>query len=99
MIVVFAAEAEADLERIGDYIAFDNPRRAYTYVQELRARCERLASFPERFPLIPRYEASGVRRMSFGDYLVFYRVGAERVVVLHVVHGATDYEKLLFPEV
>jgi toxin ParE1/3/4 len=99
MIVVFADEAEADLERIGDYIAQDNPRRAFTYVQELRARCERLASLPERFPLIPRYEGSGMRRMSFGEYLVFYRVRADRVVVLHVLHGATDYEKLLFPQV
>ena len=99
MIVVITEEAEADLERIGDHIALDNPRRAFTYVREMRARCERLASFPERFPLVPRHEASGVRRMTFGGHLVFYRVGADRVVVLHVLHGATDYEKLLFPEV
>lgn len=53
MIVVFADEAEADLERIGDYIAQDNPRRAFTYVQELRARCERLASQAPRCACAP----------------------------------------------
>lgn len=39
-----------------------------------------------------------MRRVPFGDYLVFYRGRADRVVVLHMLHGATDYEKLLFPE-
>lgn len=99
MIVVISDEAEAEIEQIGDYIALDNPRRALSYVQELRERCERLAALPERFPLIPRYEALGVRRMPIGDYLVFYRVRTDHVVVLHVLHGATDYEKLLFPEI
>ena len=38
MIVVFTAEAEADLERIGDFIAQDNPRRAASFVTELVER-------------------------------------------------------------
>ncbi len=35
MIVVITAEAEADLEQIGDFIAVNNPRRAVTFVNEL----------------------------------------------------------------
>lgn len=36
MIVVITDDAEADLERIGDDIAADNPPRAVTFVRELR---------------------------------------------------------------
>jgi plasmid stabilization system protein ParE len=32
------------------------------------------------------------------DYLIFYRVGAELVEVIHILHGAQDYEALLFPK-
>ncbi len=95
MIVVLTAEAERDLESIGDYIAQDNPARALTFIRELREQCEGLAEFPKRFPLVPRYEAMGVRRRAFGSYAVFYRTEANRVIVLHVLHRARDYEAIL----
>jgi toxin ParE1/3/4 len=98
MIVVITAEAEADLERIGDHIALSNPLRALSFVQELRQSCERLAEMPEGFPLVQRYEASGVRRRVHGNYLIFYRIGTSTIDVIHVLHGAMDYERLLFPE-
>ncbi len=37
MKVVFTREAEEGLERIGDYIAQDNPRRALSFIAALRA--------------------------------------------------------------
>lgn len=97
MIVELTREAERDLERIGDYIARDNPARAVTFLRELRDKCLGLAEMPERFPLVPRYEAVGVRRRVHGRYLIFYRVEADRVAVVHVLHGAQDYEAILFP--
>lgn len=95
MIVVLTAEAERDLEAIGDYIAQDNPGRALTFVRDLREQCEGLVDFPKRFPLVPRYEPYGVRRRVFGNYAIFYRADADRVVVLHILHGARDYEAIL----
>jgi toxin ParE1/3/4 len=98
MIVRLSAEAEENLERIGDHIAADNPERAVTFLGELRAKCLGLADFPERFPLVPRYEAHGVRHRVHGNYLIFYRVEADAVIVLHILHGAMDYAGLLFAE-
>lgn len=95
MIVVLTAEAESDLESIGDYIAQDNPGRALTFIRELREQCATLADFPSRFPLVPGYELKGVRRRVFGNYAIFYRAEADRVLVLHVLHGARDYEAIL----
>lgn len=98
MILVLTAEAEADLERIGDHIARDNPRRALSFLQELRERTERLLDTPRAYPLVPRYEHVGVRRCVHGNYLIFYRIGPDAIEVLHVLNGAMDYEPLLFPE-
>jgi toxin ParE1/3/4 len=97
VIVIFTDDAEDDLEAIGDYIARDDPSRAESFISGLRERCLSLDEFPERFPLLAGRETSGVRRFSHGKYLVFFRVAAESVEVLHVLHGAQDYMAALFP--
>lgn len=98
MIVHFSAEAERDLEHIGDWIARENPPRAVTFIQEIQSACLDLAAFPERFPLVPRYENQRVRHRAKGNYLIFYRAEPAKVVILHVLHGAMDYSVLLFPD-
>ena len=98
MNVVFSSEAELDLEHIGDYIAVDNPVRAESFVRELLGRCHALADMPRAFPLVPRYEHTGVRRRPYGDYLIFYHIGLDTVDILHVLNGAQNYEAILFPD-
>ncbi len=99
MIVYLTPDAEADLETIGDYIARDNPMRAITFIAELREKCLGLANMPLGFPLVRRYEQSGVRHRVHGNYQIFYRpVGnpVERIDILHILHGARDYMSILF---
>ncbi len=98
MLVRVSAEAKADLARIADFIARADPERAISFIDELEASCRSLADFPNRFPLIERYARHRVRRRLHGDYLIFYRVEPEIVVVLRVLHGATDYAAILFSE-
>jgi toxin ParE1/3/4 len=57
-----------------------------------------LGDVPLAFPLVPRHVESGIRRRPFGRYLIFYRVMPDRVAIVHILHGAQDYELLLFPE-
>jgi toxin ParE1/3/4 len=98
MILEFSEEAENDLEQIADYIAWDNPRRALSFVRELRSKCEDLVDSSNGFPLVPRYEHHGVRRRVHGNYLIFYRVEKAKVIIIHVLHGATNYGAILFGE-
>jgi toxin ParE1/3/4 len=98
MIVVVSADAEADLEHIGDSIAEYNPQRAVTLVGELRQRCQSLATAPRRYALVPRYEHTGIRRVVHGNYLVFYRIRVETVEIARILHGAMNYELIVFPE-
>jgi toxin ParE1/3/4 len=95
--VVVTEAAWADLLQIGRYIGRDNPARADTFLTELYERCQGLGATPEAFPLMPHWEERGIRRRRHGNYLIFYRVGAKAVEVLHVLHGAQDYEAILFP--
>jgi len=96
MKVVLTEAAKADLIEIGEFIRAHNPKRAASFVAELLNRCEALGDMPRAFPLIPRYEQHGVRRVVHRDYLIFYRLDGERVEVLHVLNSARDYESLLF---
>jgi toxin ParE1/3/4 len=98
VIVVVAAEAESDLEQITTYIAEQSIEIALKFGQEPREKCESLADAPRGYPLVPRHEHLGIRRRPFGNYLIFYRVGTSAIEVVHVLHGARDHERLLFPE-
>ncbi len=100
MIVRILPAAEAELEAIGDYIARDNPRRAVSFVRDLRDKCLGLADMALAFPLVPRYEDRGVRHRVHGNYQIFYRIAgqpAQRIDVIHVLHGARDFAAILFP--
>jgi len=98
MNVFFTPEARADLAEIAARIARANPARAKRVYLELRSGCEGLADMPYRFQLVPRIEHRGVRRRIVGDFLIFYRIASEAVEILHVRHGAMDYENSSFPE-
>ena len=99
MKVIFAPTAKLDLQHIARDIRETNPARAISVVNELVDFCLSLEQMPRRFPFVPRYEHSGIRRAVRDDYLIFYRVCPESVDIVHVLHGARDYESILFPEV
>jgi|SRR5262245_63055246 plasmid stabilization system protein ParE len=96
--LVFTDSAQAELEAIGDHIARDSPLRAETFLEELLESCRALGEMPMRFPVVPRLATLGIRRRVHGNYLILYRVGRRDVEILHVLHGAMDYERLFFPE-
>ncbi len=98
MKVVFTLEAIRGLEAIGDFIARDSPRRAITFTNELREKARALANAPRAFPFVFRFEHLGIRRRIHRDYLIFYRVHENRIEIIHILHGARDYEALLFSD-
>ncbi|MBX3576474.1 MAG: type II toxin-antitoxin system RelE/ParE family toxin [Rhizobiaceae bacterium] len=98
MKVIFSRSAEADLEGIGDFIARDNPKRAQSFVGEIRNHCMNLSAHPKSAPLFAGEEASGIRRLVHGNYVAFYRADLKTVQILRILHGARDAESLLFPD-
>lgn len=97
MIVLVTDAAWDDLYQIGNAIKRDSPRRAESFVEELYDRCREIGLMPKLYPLVDRRE-SGIRRRVYGNYLIFYRIGDDAVEILHILHGAMNYEKVLFPD-
>ena len=98
MKVVITAAAKADLIEISDFLGASSSGRAFTLIDELLDRCFSLSDMSRAYPLVPRYEQFGIRRRVYKDYLIFYRIHKSRIEVLHILHGARDYEALLFPD-
>lgn len=90
--------AERDIEDIGDYIARDNPRRALSFITELRGQCAKIA----RTPQIYRSRAElgvNIRSCAHGNYVILFHVGSEELRVVRVLHGAMDIEAISFLEI
>jgi toxin ParE1/3/4 len=85
--------AEADLEAIGDHIAKDNPRRALSFIGEMRHRCQAIAHHPGAAPL-RRELGPGMRMVVFRDCLIFYRHSRDWVIIERVLHGARDIQRI-----
>src|SRR6185312_2158569 len=98
MRVVLTEAAWADMLNIGLAIKEHNASRAESFVDELYDRCKQLGDMPFAYPLLPDHKATGIRRRVHGNYLIFYRVEDDAVQIIHILHGAMDYERLLFPE-
>lgn len=89
MKVAFSRLCDEDLEYIADVIARDSPRRARSYVREIRDCCRSLARMPNRFPAATEF-GSGLRRRFFGAYLILFSVHADHVLVERILHTARD---------
>ena len=95
MKAIVSAKAEMDLQEIGDWISQDSNERAGSFVRELRLACEALGDMPRAFPLVSR--RLRMRRKPYRSYLIFYKVGRDRVEVVRIIHAARDYRKILLP--
>ncbi len=98
MKVVITNAAKADLVSIAEFISQNNPQRAVSFVDELLDRCVLLGDTPRAYALLHRYKHYGVRRCIHGDYLIFYRISEDFLEIIHILHGARNYETLLFSE-
>jgi toxin ParE1/3/4 len=86
MKLVWTRRALADLQRIADHTAADNPSAARQPVDETRSK----ASSLERFPLLGRIGGYQDTRelVVHKNYLLTYRVRGNMVQVLQVWHAA-----------
>lgn len=91
--VFFRNRARADFDAIADYIATDNPERALSFVDELERAALSLAAHPDKAPLVPEI-GKDVRRLACGHYNIYYRHEGSKVIVLRILHGAQDADRL-----
>lgn len=84
--IVRSARADEDLIKIWTYIAVHDPTAADRTVDAIARLWPRLT----RFPLsgISRNDLSlGLRQVTSGNYLTFYRVSDAAIEIVRVLHG------------
>jgi len=93
------AVIEDDLPGIYAYIARDNPAAAERVLDAVAETFAQIAALPESGIVYPSRNPrmKAVRLLpvnGFNNYLVFYRIEADAVRVLYVVHGARHLPRL-----
>jgi toxin ParE1/3/4 len=92
--VVRTERAEDDLIDIWLNIARDNEAAADSLLDRIDLVCRSLAAFPELGQARPDL-APELRYMVVGRYLILYRVIAEGVEIVRIVHGARHLPDLI----
>jgi toxin ParE1/3/4 len=88
MKVRYSRLALAELDVILSDLAAKNSTAAQRFEDRIRQVGERIGRFPHGFQEVA--ERPGVRRVPLVryPYLIFYKIFADEVIVLRVVHGA-----------
>jgi toxin ParE1/3/4 len=89
------SDAIADIDGIWDCIARDNPAVADRLIDELAERFGLLLKNPEIGEQQPLLADGSYRRSTCRSYVVYYRPLTEGIVIVRVLHGAQDHERLL----
>lgn len=96
MRLELSAFVEGDLDLIASTIAADNPRRAVTFIQDIRMKLAAVARNPLIYQLRPDI-GEGARLVSVGRYAILFRIAGDVVRVERVVWGGRDLPEMLEP--
>lgn len=89
--------AKQDLQDVVDYVNELSPDAAFKLYDEIVEGISSLSQMPERCPLLksPVLRMKGYRVLIVHNYLVFYTVNDDRVVIRRILYGRRKYEFLL----
>jgi addiction module RelE/StbE family toxin len=88
MNVYWTQNAKRELRAIHDYIAQNSPRYAQGMVDRITSKSEQLQRFPLFGAEVTEYGDPAIRELLEYPYRIIYKVRADRIEVLSVVHGA-----------
>ena len=96
MLLEFSRFIEGDLDDIASFIAQDNPSRAVTFIQEIRAKFQHIQRNPTIYQL--RSDIGETARLAtVGRYVILFRVMGEMVRVERVAYGGRDLPEVFEP--
>lgn len=85
--LAWSPEALEDLELIAEYIERDSAFYARAVVTKLVDMARALGEFPELGRVVPELGEANIRERFVYSYRLIYRVEAERILILAVIHG------------
>lgn len=85
--IIWSPEARADLREIEAYIALSSPPNARRVIERMQEAASKLADFPYAARMVPELQDPDRRETFVHEYRVMYRVEADAITILRVVHG------------
>jgi toxin ParE1/3/4 len=96
--IVYRPRAEEDLEAIYQFIAQDNPARAFSFVDQIQERCDLLRDSPEQGRARPDLRP-GLRVVPYGRSVVIaYQIAGDAIEIVRIFYGGQDYETIMSGE-
>jgi toxin ParE1/3/4 len=83
-----------DLAEVTDFIALDNPERAYEFEDELLERARKISLAPLGYVERPEL-TKGLRSCAHGAYVIFFTMDDQGIRIERILHGARDLGPLL----
>lgn len=93
MKLQWSQRALSDVSHLRDYISQDSPFYARQFIERLLKRIEALPAFPQMGRSVPEAERDDVRELIYQGYRIIYRLDAEKVIIVTVMHGSRDLSK------
>ena len=93
MNVHWTESALADLDVIEIHIARHSAQYARGMIERIFARTDLLGRQPRIGPMVPEFEDEAIRELFEDPYRIVYRVNADRVDIVAVVHAARSMPK------
>ena len=95
--------ADADVDQVAALIARDNLSAALRFYDAVEKAYHEIRDHPKRWPQYELDEPrlAGLRKRGvpgFRNYLIFYRIDADMVEIIRVLHGARDIPAVLREE-
>lgn len=91
--LIWTEPALADLDKIAEYIALDNPKAASRFVEKVLSRVERLEAYPKSGKRPAELSGTPYREIVVLPCRIFFRAEKDDVYILYVMRS----ERLLRP--
>ena len=91
--VVWAQSAYAALDEVVAYIAQDSRQAALQVLERTLDTAADLGTLSERGRIVPELDDPAIREVFVHRYRLLYRIEADRVVVIALLHGARDFAR------
>ena len=86
MELEWSLDALEDLDHIWEFIASDNPVRAFSFIEELQAEARKITSAPRMGTVIPELNREEYREVYYRGYNIMYEI-KESAILIHEVYN------------
>ncbi|CAN5619630.1 hypothetical protein BH10BAC5_BH10BAC5_02630 [soil metagenome] len=93
--IIWSDESLKDLENIAEFIEKDSYYYAASFVLKIVNSVETLSEHAERGRTVPEFKINEIKEIFINEYRIIYKIKSEEVIIITLVHGRRDLDKLI----